>query len=284
MRTNKIQPGERKTVGELGIPPEKVHHSLVDVVTIGASLKDSKTDNDKSDTKPASTESTMEESVKHEPLEEESKVADASGSNEEKQKVEASHITEDEPVKDFSDTTKSTEEENGELTKADECDAAKVGENDVDSSTGVAIEGGEKVSESEEENKPSKEQADETPSLKEEPESDAAEKSEDSETANGATAPAVDAAKEDDDSDAAVGKEDAAKLDQDLMVEDSDEKDDTSEATNRKVTVMFQKLLSLGGNSGQVSVKLSEEDAAGKLYPMPVKSYCTSSRANTRDF
>jgi hypothetical protein len=273
LRTNKLQPGERKTVGELGIPPEKVHHSLENVTTIGASPKD---DNDGNDTKPASTkesveliESTTEEVVKNETIEEEPKVADTVVMKEE-QKEKETNITKDEPVEEISDTTIAAQEENGKRPKVDEADAVKANENDV-------IEAGEKVG-------PSKEEADETPSLKEEPEIDAAEKTKDSETVNGTTDPTDDAAKEDDDSDVAVGKEDAAKLDQDLMVEDSDEKEDSSEATNRKVTFMFQKLLSLGGNSGQVSVKLSEEDAAGKHLFLTGKVYCTSLRANTRDF
>eukprot|EP00544_Gedaniella_sp_CCMP2646_P007177 CAMPEP_0202485920 /NCGR_PEP_ID=MMETSP1361-20130828/4611_1 /ASSEMBLY_ACC=CAM_ASM_000849 /TAXON_ID=210615 /ORGANISM="Staurosira complex sp., Strain CCMP2646" /LENGTH=615 /DNA_ID=CAMNT_0049114913 /DNA_START=232 /DNA_END=2079 /DNA_ORIENTATION=+ len=251
LRTNKLQPGERKTVGELGIPPEKVHHSLENVTTIGTSLKD---DNDGNAAKPASTkesgeltESTTEEVVKNEPLEEESKVTDTVVLKEEQLEKET-QITKDEPVEEISDTTMVAKEENGKRPKVDKADAAKANESDV-------IEAGEKVGQS-------KEVADETPFLKEEQEIDAAEKNKDSETVNGTTYPTDDAAKEDDDSDVVVGKEDAAKLDQDLMVEDSDEKEDSSEATNRKVTVMFQKLLSLGGNSGQVSVKLSEEDAA----------------------
>lgn len=69
---------------------------------------------------------------------------------------------------------------------------------------------------------------------------------------------------EDDDSDGVAGVDDAVKLDQDLMVEDDDSDLAEIEKPNRKVSVMFQKLLHLGGSSGQVTLKISDKDTEGK--------------------
>jgi hypothetical protein len=61
----------------------------------------------------------------------------------------------------------------------------------------------------------------------------------------------------DDDSTEAVGKEEASTLDQDMMDDDDAElnkANDPPDGNPRKVTTMFQKILSLGGGAGQVVV------------------------------
>ena len=70
----------------------------------------------------------------------------------------------------------------------------------------------------------------------------------------------------DEDSDVAVGKEEETMLDQDLMLEDSDSDEDiaSAEGNNGKVAVMFQKLLSLGGNAGQITLKIADKDTSGR--------------------
>lgn len=69
---------------------------------------------------------------------------------------------------------------------------------------------------------------------------------------------------EDDDSDAVVGIDDAVKLDQDLMVEDDYSDLAETDKPNRKVSVLFQKLLHLGGSSGQVTLNISDKDTERK--------------------
>ena len=70
----------------------------------------------------------------------------------------------------------------------------------------------------------------------------------------------------DEDSDVVVGKEEAAELDQDLMLEDSDSDEDiaSSDGNNRKVSVMFQKLLSLSANAGQMTLRIADMDTTGR--------------------
>lgn len=73
---------------------------------------------------------------------------------------------------------------------------------------------------------------------------------------------------DDDDSNEAVGKEEAAKEDQDMMDIEDDKSDeqvswtvDPSEPA--KVTSMFQKILALGSSSGQIVVKVNDSDGSG---------------------
>lgn len=66
--------------------------------------------------------------------------------------------------------------------------------------------------------------------------------------------------KADDDSNEAVGKEEAAEQDRDMMGGDGDGEEEVDASTGRKVTTMFQKILSLGGQSGQVVVNVDGED------------------------
>lgn len=286
MRTNKPKPGERKTVGDIGIPPEKIHHTLVDVVKIGDTVGDSmatvaeneeqgdsiemneissssKKDKESvDDSKPAAVEESKGESpVDDEKEEVETKNGSAGGEPEataaasEKEKPEATDATSVEEEKQETTAVETTsvvpDATNGaeEGVLAETTDSAKAGAADTAASPDEP-----------EAAEASKEQVDEAPALKEEPET---KESGGSKIANG-TAQQDDSTKEDDDSDAAVGKEEAAKLDQDLLAEEPDNKDESSEVTNRKVTAMFQKLLSLGGNTGQVSVNISDEDVAGK--------------------
>lgn len=70
----------------------------------------------------------------------------------------------------------------------------------------------------------------------------------------------------DEDSDVAVSKEEETMLDQDLMLEDSDSDEDiaSAEGSNGKVAVMFQKLLSLSGNAGQITLKIADKDTSGR--------------------
>jgi hypothetical protein len=258
LRTNKLQPGERRTVGDLGIPSEKVHHSLVDVVKIGDSPTDSKADKESqnniemneissntddkkivNDSKSVAAVESVEAAV--------STADDNKGGDPVEGKSEAPNEQrgEDESVEDFPDTTNGVEKE------SEASGSGKASGIDQKAKKGLPK---------------AEEQSDETPALNEKAATEEEKESGDSETEKGTEA-------EDDDSDAAVGKEDAAKLDQDLMVEESDEKDESPEVTNGKVTVMFQKLLSLGGNSGQVTVKVSDEDAAGKLWHIRTAAY-----------
>lgn len=71
----------------------------------------------------------------------------------------------------------------------------------------------------------------------------------------------------DDDSTEAVGKDEASKLDQDMMEEDSPPAQSSlaTDANPRKVTAMFQKILSLGGGAGQVVVDVGDELRVGRL-------------------
>mmetsp|Transcript_113467 Transcript_113467/g.169738 ORF Transcript_113467/g.169738 Transcript_113467/m.169738 type:complete len:526 (-) Transcript_113467:28-1605(-) len=77
----------------------------------------------------------------------------------------------------------------------------------------------------------------------------------------------------DDDSTEAAGKEEAAEQDRDMM--DDGEKSESIEPVDPsnagKVTSMFQKILSLGGGStsGQVVVKVDEDDATGQAASSP---------------
>jgi hypothetical protein len=69
----------------------------------------------------------------------------------------------------------------------------------------------------------------------------------------------------DDDSEEAVGKEEALELDRDMMDDDKKDspKQDGPDSLNggnaRKVTKMFQKILSLGGGAGQIVVDTGSE-------------------------
>lgn len=280
LRTNKPSPGEQKQVGDLGIPPEKIHHTLVDVVKIGESVGDSM---NSVDAAPAENEASsiemneistgnkegekklgdsfkptaqaVEKMKAALPDDDEKKDPQTKAETADEGKAESTSTEEKPSVQETEVTSDNASNTTSESNKPDAAssDSATGGEKDTNASpTGSAV-----PAEKAEATENSEEQADETPTLKENSEMV------DSKMTNG-TAKQDETTKEDDDSDAAVGKEEASKLDQDLMVEESDVKEESTEVTNRKVTVMFQKLLALGGNTGQVSVRISDEDRAGK--------------------
>ena len=83
---------------------------------------------------------------------------------------------------------------------------------------------------------------------------------------------ATEPAKDDDDSTDAVGKEEAAKQDRDMLDDDNGEEEketiEVDPADSKNVSTMFKKILSLGGQGGQVVIKVGEEDTVdpkGKL-------------------
>jgi hypothetical protein len=75
--------------------------------------------------------------------------------------------------------------------------------------------------------------------------------------------------KADDDSNEAVGKEEAAEQDRDMMNDNENEEtmEEVDVSNTQKVTTMFQKILSLGGQAGQVVMKVGaegKEESEGK--------------------
>lgn len=75
----------------------------------------------------------------------------------------------------------------------------------------------------------------------------------------------------DDDSNEAVGKEEAAEQDRDMMDENDDNDEEIIEVTTQKstkVTSMFQKIMSLGSQGGQVIMKVGPNDEE-KATPPP---------------
>lgn len=330
MRTEKPQPGERKTVSEdLPIPPEQIHYSPVDVVKIGESVVENRLDdiaeeqgnciemNEMSSEKRDSVDgANVSDEVKKEAVDEPQEEPSV------EKETAASDVTES-PVEDKKEDVDETETKPAVLAEAapknvqDSEDTANDASEDVDKSGENAAASAESGKE-----EPSTDELDTTSTAEANVSADAVEKDtkeppstsiettkpaktdtppedaatgetakdskvgteeapalkEESETMNGsAGTKTVNGSKdtseegygtenEDDDSDAVVGKEDAAKLDQDLMTEDSDsEQEDPAEAKNRKVTVMFQKLLNLGGNSGQMSLRVVDSEDTGKL-------------------
>jgi len=320
LRAEKPKPGEQKTVGDIPIPPEKIHHEPVDVVKIAnETVDETRSDGNAEEEEQANSiemndmsfykdkreivdgnKKTAAEEAKEQSLVEK-ETADESPADEKKKEgpeadskdalVQGEQATKEtlakkgeSEEKDSSTTSGANEKAdaseenaianvaNSLATESNNSDMAK--ESDKKKSPAAVGDEAEKAAKSNAKDdsatdKPTTE-TDEAPALKEVPET--VEKSGDLKVPNGGSKSTAaeeggDTEKEDDDSDVAVGKDDAAKLDQDLMLEDSDcDKDETSEATNRKVTVMFQKLLNLGGghSSGQVSVKIADKDTAGK--------------------
>ncbi len=76
----------------------------------------------------------------------------------------------------------------------------------------------------------------------------------------------------DDDSDEAVGKEEAAEQDRDLMDENDDIEEEIIEVQTKKsakVATMFQKILSLGSQGGQVILKVGADEEGKATPPAP---------------
>ena len=296
LRTEKPKPGEQRLVGDIPIPPEKIHYDPVDVIKIGervdepTSSGDTKEENANSielneissnakkgdnvdESKKAADESKDESPVETETSDESASVIHEKDDKDESESKDAAAVEDEQKKKDaVADKIESKEKKEGAVTTS--VDAEEVAETN-NSKSGVAGHEAEEPLEPQGEPKAGSGKVADLPNtaveevsaLKQEPLVDVDESKRSKEiNGNESTNEEGDNTAKEDDSDAAVGKDEAAKLDQDLMLEDSeDEPDEATELTNRKVTVMFQKLLSLGGSSGQVSVKIANKSAAGKL-------------------
>ena len=287
LRAEKPQPGERRTADY--IPPEKINHDHVNVVKIGETIDENRSDDagedqansielneissgdEKRESVEAEKKFGQESKEKEKDAEKEAKEASA---EEEQKKEEAAAEKAMEPeikegVDDNVENMKKEEFDEIPTTTSNGAEVSVAQEPNKAPETIIkeSAEAGESVVEISpivgEDTKKLETEAGKALKTFDNGESKAA-------TEEGEGAKEDDAAKEDDDSNDAVGKEDAAKLDQDLMLDDSEsDKEEAAEVTNRKVTIMFQKLLSLGGNSGQMSLRIVDKETAGMLSRYP---------------